>query len=96
MYSPWPAVDRHKRHLLHLLRERFANTELARSLEGRKDWGLALEAYMLESEYGPRLFELFDLTQPDLWRAYRRFAREYLQAIERKKAPGVPPRWEVC
>jgi hypothetical protein len=45
--------------------------------------------------YGERLFELFDLRQPDLWEEYRQFLKEYYSLLGLKSSYG-PPHENVC
>lgn len=44
----------------------------------------------LWKNYGKRLFELFDLRQPDLWNEYREFLREYYGLLGLKSDYGLP------
>jgi hypothetical protein len=54
--------------------------------------------------YGRRLFELFDLHQPDLWNRYVEYLKEYYRLREEDfRSRGVspvttdaPPLWKVC
>jgi hypothetical protein len=56
------------------------------------------------NHYGLRLFELFDLSRPDLWNKYVKFLEEYYQLqADDYKSKGMsssetqsPPLWKVC
>ena len=45
--------------------------------------------------YKQRLFDLFDLRQPDLWQKYRNFMKEYYRLLGMKASFG-PPYENVC
>jgi hypothetical protein len=45
--------------------------------------------------YGKRLFELFDLRQPDLWQEYREFLKEVYD-IKGRNPAIKPPMDKVC
>ena len=50
---------------------------------------------VLWKHYGQRLFDLFDLRKPDLWREYQKFLREYYVLLGEKSSYG-PPYEKVC
>jgi hypothetical protein len=58
---------------------------------------IAREQAMIWDHYGNRLFDLFDLRQPDLWAKYVNFLKEY---YEHKDGQSVftpdPPFYMVC
>jgi hypothetical protein len=50
---------------------------------------IVLQATIWE-QYGNRLFELFDLRRPDLWKDYRQFLKEYYGLLGLKSEYGLP------
>ena len=67
------------------------------AVEYQPEFSLRLQSILWE-QYGERLFELFDLRQPDLWEEYRKFVEEYYRLTNNKpsnKNP-FPPLYKIC
>lgn len=71
------------------------------------NWGpaefLSRKHAFLWEYYGQRLFNLFDLNYPDLWKEYTRFLEEYYahynERVRQRKLVAIPfnpPRHQVC
>ncbi len=81
----------------HSLIEQYKQSDLGRSLTGKHhqpEWLAQMHAVIWE-HYGKRLFELFDLRQPDLWQQYRHFLKE-LYDIEGRIPEIEPSLDKVC
>jgi hypothetical protein len=49
------------------------------------------------NQYGPRLFDLFDVQQPHIWEEYRDFLRQYYNNRDKKRPALIkPPLYNVC
>ena len=87
-YEGWPPVA-----------EAFKHSE-----EGKKlvadywpKFTLRLHSILWE-HYGERLFGLFDLQQPDLWKEFHHFVEEFFKLKNYKQAIGepFPPLYKIC
>lgn len=77
--------------------EQFRQSEMGQKLKGRQhqpEWLLRMHASIWD-RYGLRLFELFDLRRPDLWRNYREFMQG-LYDIEGRSPNINPPLDHIC
>jgi hypothetical protein len=65
------------------------------SLIGKQpEWELRKHAYIWE-EYAPRLFELFDVQNTDIWERYKEFLKQVYD-IKGRRPNIVPPLDKVC
>ena len=46
--------------------------------------------------YGNRLFDLFDLSRPDLWERYSIFIKDFYRLCPSILNPSAPPREDIC
>jgi hypothetical protein len=66
-------------------------SEKNKSLARDQEYIIKLNAYIWDG-YGQRLFDVFDLHQPDLWSKYMNFLKEYYtHRDEQNKLKGIPP-----
>jgi hypothetical protein len=74
----------------------YEKSDLAISLHNLSPaaWMAGLTAQIWK-EYGQRLFEIFDLRQPDFWQRYEVFVNE-MYAIEQPDLHGFPPYNKIC
>jgi hypothetical protein len=82
---------------MHSLLEQYKRSELGQSLTGKRrqpEW-LAQMHITIWQHYGNRLFELFDLRRPDLWRQYQQFLKEVYD-IEGRIPEIEPSLDKVC
>jgi hypothetical protein len=85
--------------------ERFRQSDLFRRIQHEFGSGkipITKHSYIWEN-YGVRLFQLFDLRNPELWQKYSDFLKEYEElADEHSRHKGIvpipidPPRYDVC
>ena len=95
--SPFDAVQQSKAHnQLPIVAENFWNSNEGKTLREvyPPKYGIVLQS-VLWKHYGQRLFDLFDLRKPDLWREYQKFLREYYVLLGEKSSYG-PPYENVC
>jgi hypothetical protein len=59
------------------------------------EWTLGMQSFVWE-HYGTRLFELFDLRHPDLWRQYENFIEAYHTINRTSYTRGYPMPDEIC
>jgi hypothetical protein len=69
--------------------EKFKQSKLGKELArpNHPEWMTRMQAAIWQA-YGERLFELFDLRNPDLWNQYRHFVGEYYRYL----LPGISAR----
>ena len=93
--SPIEAVEHSKYGQLPDVMAVFDKSELGRSLTHKQpEWLVRMHAAIWE-HYGQRLFELFDLRRPDLWKQYTGFIGLYYE-IEGSIKDMMPPQDKVC
>ena len=77
--------------------EQFVQSEVGQSLKDRRfqpEWLARMHAAIWD-DYGNRLFELFDLRQPELWEKYRNFVKS-LYDLEGRSPNIKPPLDSIC
>jgi len=79
----------------HPITEPFYEEEFRRKYHRRQPEWLAEMHATIWQHYGKRLFELFDLRQPDLWEHYRQFLKEFYD-IKGRSLSIKPPLDKVC
>jgi hypothetical protein len=79
----------------HPVTDPFFEAELRQKFFRRQPEWLAQMHLTIWQHYGIRLFELFDLRQPDLWEQYRQFLKEVYD-IEGRIPEIKPPLDRVC
>ena len=76
--------------------EEFRQSDLGQELKYRQpEWLIRMHA-SIWNFYGERLFELFDLRQPDLWQRYSSFYSEFHKIKGTKPLTGYPPDENIC
>lgn len=95
--SPYESIMKDKMHK-HSPKvvEEFYNSDIGIRLreEYTPEYTLVLES-LVWRHYGQRFFDLFDLRQPEVWKKYQEFLREYYQLKDMKASYG-PPYENVC
>ena len=99
--SPQEAVD----HILikeqwPYIKEQFRRSEIGKELSRNHypecpEYVTRMEA-AIWGHYGQRLFELYDLRRPALWKRYAQFVREYHRILGLGPIPGYPPHDQIC
>ena len=95
--SPQDVVKQEKSHKYSpKLVEKFYHSDVGIKLreEYAPKYIVVLES-MIWQHYGKRLFELFDMRHPNLWKEYSRFLSEYYKLLGAKSSYG-PPYENVC
>ena len=94
--SPQEAFQQEKMHKLPDVVKEFYNSDEGMKLREKytPKYTIVLES-LIWRYYGQRLFDLFDLNQPVLWRKYQEFLKEYYQ-LRNMKASYGPPYENVC
>lgn len=89
------ATDVVKLGFSHTVISPFYKQEVLEKFNRQQPEWLAQMHVTIWQQYGKRLFDLFDLRQPDLWRAYRQFLKEVYDIAGR--IPEInPPMDNVC
>ncbi|RPI92502.1 MAG: hypothetical protein EHM40_12810 [Chloroflexi bacterium] len=79
----------------HDLLRKYQETTLYEDLRNRLvEWEIRKHIYIWK-HYAPRLFELFDVRQPNLWEQYRQFLKE-MYDIKGRRPNIKPPLDKVC
>ena len=99
--SPQEAVDQLRIHKQwpHIA-EQFRQSEIGLSLVKSRpykwiEWNIRLHA-AIWSHYGQKLFELYDLRQPDLWEQFVLFNKECYRIKGYKPVAGFPGSDKIC
>lgn len=96
--SPQEAVDQLRVHgqQPHIA-EQFRRSALGKKLDRdyHAEWMARMQATIWE-HYGQRLFELFDVRHPELWKQYGRFIAEFHKISGSKAIPGFPSDNKIC
>jgi hypothetical protein len=99
-FSPQEAVDPSQSNRKNLnIVELFRQSEIAKDLYqiNRVEYVMRLHRAIWD-HYQERLFELYDLRQPNLWEEYSKFIREYYRIRAIRPLPGdnSPPFDKIC
>jgi hypothetical protein len=73
----------------------FYKTEIAQKFRRRQPEWMAEMHITIWEQYGQRLFDLFDLRQPELWQQYCQFLKEVYD-IQGRDSDIKPPMDKVC
>lgn len=90
-------LDASKTIYTHNVIKQYKQSDLGQSLTGKRcqpEWLVQMHATVWKS-YAPRLFELFDLRRPDLWKQYQQFLKEVYD-IKGRSSSVKPPLDKVC
>ncbi len=88
-------ADAAKLNFSHPLTDPFYEAEFRQKFHRRQPEWLARMHAVIWKHYGKRLFELFDLRQPDLWKQYRSFLKQVYDI--KGRSPAIkPPLDKVC
>jgi hypothetical protein len=88
-------VDAAKMNYSTLLTSKYYEDEYRQKFYRRQpEWLMTMHMEVWE-HYGKRFFELFDLRQPDLWKRYRQFLKEFYD-IKGRSSFIEPPLDKVC
>ena len=88
-------ADTAKLNYSHPITTPFYEEEFRQKFRRRQPEWLAQMHVTIWKHYGNRLFELFDLRQPELWQQYRQFLKEVYD-IEGRDADIKPSLDKVC
>jgi hypothetical protein len=90
-----PPTEVAKLNYSHPIIRPFHSDEVRQEFAGRQPEWLAQIHVTIWRNYGHRLFELFDLRQPDLWKQYQEFLKQVYDIAGRNPAIK-PPLDKVC
>ena len=88
-------VEAAKLDVSHPTTDPFYKTETTQKFHRRQPEWMAGMHITIWEQYGQRLFDLFDLRQPDLWRKYQQFLKEVYD-IQGRDSDIKPPMDKVC
>ena len=81
--------------VIHPITDPFYETEITQKFRRRQPECIAEMHITVWKQYGQRLFDLFDLRQPGLWKKYQEFLKEVYD-IQGRDSDINPPLDKVC
>lgn len=95
--SPKEAAENVQNNIWPHILEKYRNSKLGKKLEhdNHREWIIRMHS-TIWNYYGNKLFEIYDLYQPDLWEQYTNYLRSYYKIQGVSPYPGTPGNDHIC